>query len=558
MRSSGLQAQADRATTPTNSTREQGQSPMKQQNLWKRLEQLARKVANCVPPGGNEKNYHAAMAAALASEGLAFQSHIPLDVATPMGAPIGTRIPDLIVGEGAQAIVVELKAKLWFDSANRAQLQGYLQLTGLTRGMLLGFSTQEKGRYQVEQVTPNSALQTSWGDNGERATEPQWNLMSRIMRQRLGSDDAIPRSITKRQAQELIQLLRNGDDQEVLGFLGGIGADVEEPIAPLPPLPQPQQATKEPPRRKEERRDRTGQDRAPKGRENGAAGVPAPAPLSQASSPTVEEMASARSLLLSLHEQGITLHRDGSEVVWDCRKGFPAFMLSGVMEQVRLHKPALLKILRLDRMEKVYPATSPSTPPQDPSEAEERLSGPALSSLPSSREPEIAEPTPASSTPQTSDFVPPGPPQVPPAPRVHANGAVSHDSPVTEVTEPPAPTSTRVRADVSVSLDLHIWLLQRRLEAGAKSISALVIPWLEDYCNHTPSADMAQHMTDHGDAPPRGKSERIHITRKDPQFWGLLEGIAGADSAEVGSLIRAALSVRKRHHLGQVHSQGGE
>lgn len=249
--------------------------------VWDRIETLARRVSETMPQGSTELQYHAALAAALAGARIPFECHVPIPVCLPHGAEVGQRIPDLVVGVGREAIVIEIKLGVWFRPEHRAQTQGYLELKGLSRGMLLGFSREEKGRYCIEMVTPHSALQTRpHADKSEPATVPQVETMRGSYYRRFRASLPQAFTLTKRQASEFISLLQRGTDSEVEEFLAVFAAPAEpEPSSeptPLPaaevqeparaPMPTPEPRTRRPlwneafPEKKEHTRpDRAGQ-----------------------------------------------------------------------------------------------------------------------------------------------------------------------------------------------------------------------------------------------------------------------------------------------------------
>lgn len=207
-------------------------------SLWKKIENLAGRVSDILPQGSSERHYHASLAAAFASAGLPFRSQVPIDVALPRGAIVGERVPDFVVGKGSDALVIEIKAKIWFSPDNRAQIKGYLELLGLERGMLLGFSPQQKGQIYTELVTPHSSLQHAAHDNGELAGEKQVGFLQSLWRRRWGNIDGCPteRQLTKAQASRVIDLLQAGTDDDVHECLAAF-RESEIPASPTSPLP---------------------------------------------------------------------------------------------------------------------------------------------------------------------------------------------------------------------------------------------------------------------------------------------------------------------------------
>lgn len=451
---------------------------------WTSVEKAARSVAQHIAQGCQEKHYHSALAAALASAGVPFASQIPIQVKTPMGAPCGQRIPDLIVGSGREALVVEIKARRWFSPDNRAQLQGYLQLLNIPQGMLLGFCTLKQGEYNVEQVTPNSPLEYQYGDTGDPATEAQTGTITQAMRRRFPSRmDAIPRAITKKQASQLISMLKRGTDHEVWDLLEVLAQGQ-----------RPQQSNRDD-------RNQRGAPSAP------VQSGPASTPFSVPSYP-----------------------EDDRE-----KESHP-----GPAHGAPHHSP--MPYIARQAPRPIWNQNAPGSPPnvvpfsqRAQSEREER----------SHQKQDRTGQSAAGAVSRASQAPPPLPPQE-----------------AVEAPEPPAITSTRERADVPISRSLYGWLMQEWDRTGARSLPALIVPWLEHYCQHTPPSEDTQTIATFGSRPERGKSQRVQIVRRNPQLWTMIARRLGSDeNDDVFAFIRSVLGLQqqvRQHQQGATQTQPEE
>lgn len=92
-------------------------------------------------PGYREKTYQKDLAAYLAEKGVPFRAQAFLEVrdGSEGDVLIGYYIPDFIVSE---LVVVEIKALRGLDDSHKAQVIGYLAVTGCPVGLLINFGTR--------------------------------------------------------------------------------------------------------------------------------------------------------------------------------------------------------------------------------------------------------------------------------------------------------------------------------------------------------------------------------------------------------------------------------
>ena len=96
---------------------------------------VAMEVLNHLKPGQDEKIYERALEVELGLRGIAVnrQQQFPI---TYKGHPIGTFIPDMIVGG---LIIADPKVVTAFNETHLAQMLGYLAITRLDVALLLNF-----------------------------------------------------------------------------------------------------------------------------------------------------------------------------------------------------------------------------------------------------------------------------------------------------------------------------------------------------------------------------------------------------------------------------------
>lgn len=93
-------------------------------------------VHRILGPGFLESTYEEALAHEFQLRGIPFERQAPVGV-TYKGAPIGSRILDLLVGK---RLIVELKSAEALLPIHTAQLVSYLRATGLELGLLINFN----------------------------------------------------------------------------------------------------------------------------------------------------------------------------------------------------------------------------------------------------------------------------------------------------------------------------------------------------------------------------------------------------------------------------------
>jgi GxxExxY protein len=108
---------------------------MKHEDLTKQIIGAAMEVLNTLRPGQDEKIYERALLIELQLRGLKTENQKQFSV-TYKGHPIGTFIPDILVGD---FVVVDPKVVSAFAPEHIAQMLGYLHITELDVGLLLNF-----------------------------------------------------------------------------------------------------------------------------------------------------------------------------------------------------------------------------------------------------------------------------------------------------------------------------------------------------------------------------------------------------------------------------------
>lgn len=237
---------------------------MARKNHWKEVEKRAANIASVLPLDCSEAQIHSALCASLCAGKIPFSCMVPVSVTSPSGTPLGYKEPDLVVQEANDPFVVELKARHYFTSKDRSQVKGYMEVLGLKRGMLLGFDTTRKGRVAIELVTPDSAVDgglTRREDRGNPASSKQIEFARKLFFRRWKGYDDFPddESLTSKTCSQLIDLLQHGSDGEVgdfLNYLEEINEDSEGKKMLAKPKSNPVQD--------KPRRNRAGQDSAPK------------------------------------------------------------------------------------------------------------------------------------------------------------------------------------------------------------------------------------------------------------------------------------------------------
>ena len=98
-------------------------------------------------PGYREDTYQRDLEAHLTEEGIPFQAQALLEVHSAQGnALVGYYVPDFIVSE---TVVVEIKALRGLDNSHKAQVIGYLAVTGCPVGLLINFGARSLGWKRV-------------------------------------------------------------------------------------------------------------------------------------------------------------------------------------------------------------------------------------------------------------------------------------------------------------------------------------------------------------------------------------------------------------------------
>lgn len=104
-------------------------------DLTREIIGAAMEVLNELRPGQDERIYERALEVELGLRGISVvrQKQFPV---TYKGVPVGTFIPDMIVGD---AVIVDPKVASEFHDQHIAQMLGYLSITGLEVALLLNF-----------------------------------------------------------------------------------------------------------------------------------------------------------------------------------------------------------------------------------------------------------------------------------------------------------------------------------------------------------------------------------------------------------------------------------
>ncbi len=107
----------------------------KHKELTREIIGAAMEVLNELRPGQDERIYERAMEVELGLRkiGVVRQKQFPVNY---KGVPVGTFIPDMIVGD---AVIVDAKVVSEFHDQHVAQMLGYLAITGLEVALLLNF-----------------------------------------------------------------------------------------------------------------------------------------------------------------------------------------------------------------------------------------------------------------------------------------------------------------------------------------------------------------------------------------------------------------------------------
>jgi GxxExxY protein len=112
---------------------------MSQELLHKELTEsiigAAMHVLNTLKPGLDEKLYERALVIELRKSGHKVEQQRPFEVYYE-GHLIGTLVPDLIVDE---LVIADPKVVSAFNDTHKAQMLGYLNITGLSVALLLNF-----------------------------------------------------------------------------------------------------------------------------------------------------------------------------------------------------------------------------------------------------------------------------------------------------------------------------------------------------------------------------------------------------------------------------------
>lgn len=111
--------------------------------MMSRLEQAVREIAThvyaSVGSGFNETIYHRSMEVGLRLRGLRYQSERVVQVVYEQHC-VGEGYADLVVGEGDDALIVELKATAGELGRNeRQQVRHYMERLGVKKGLLINF-----------------------------------------------------------------------------------------------------------------------------------------------------------------------------------------------------------------------------------------------------------------------------------------------------------------------------------------------------------------------------------------------------------------------------------
>ncbi|HKU24767.1 MAG TPA: GxxExxY protein [Candidatus Sulfotelmatobacter sp.] len=118
---------------------------MNSQQMTQKVEDIAKDVFGTLGSGHSEVAYQKAMEIGLRLQGLRFEAQKVLEL-TYRQHYIGEEFLDLVVGEGTERVIVELKAVASIGEAEKQQLRNYMKTLGIGHGLLINFPQCGKNR----------------------------------------------------------------------------------------------------------------------------------------------------------------------------------------------------------------------------------------------------------------------------------------------------------------------------------------------------------------------------------------------------------------------------
>jgi len=109
------------------------------------LRALTQDIYDTLGSGFDEVVYQKAFEVGLRLRGIPYEAQriVPVFYA---GFYIGEGKPDLIVGDGVERVVIELKAVESVGHKERAQIENYLRVLGISLGLLINFPQPTKSK----------------------------------------------------------------------------------------------------------------------------------------------------------------------------------------------------------------------------------------------------------------------------------------------------------------------------------------------------------------------------------------------------------------------------
>ena len=126
-----------------------------QQTLIRKIEEIAQDIFKTLGSGHSEVAYQKAMEVGLRLVPVRFESQKVLEL-TYRDHYIGEEFLDLVVGEGADRVIVELKAVASIGEAEKQQVRNYMKTLHIGQGLLINFPQCGKNRPSKMQVETES------------------------------------------------------------------------------------------------------------------------------------------------------------------------------------------------------------------------------------------------------------------------------------------------------------------------------------------------------------------------------------------------------------------
>ena len=109
-----------------------------------RIIAAAREVHRHLGPGFQEVIYQRSLAKELPAHGLEYSREVWIDVLYK-GEKVGRKRVDFVVGNGAESVMLEIKAKANLEDVDFVQALSYLRASGCRVGLLINFGAKQLG-----------------------------------------------------------------------------------------------------------------------------------------------------------------------------------------------------------------------------------------------------------------------------------------------------------------------------------------------------------------------------------------------------------------------------